>query len=117
MPPGVKVQQVQIPIQVVAQLQMQFLMMAANAVVDGDYDGNEAVPANCKRIIGDMLITMSRNPGLEKAVCEHCGKIRLEHELHTASGNRLCALKEGEDPVLERKQFRPVQPRIIVPGG
>lgn len=106
-----QMKQIKIPGQVLHQLQIRMMSAAANAVVVGDYDGAESIPESHKKIIGDMLLTMSQNPALETAKCESCGKIRLEHELDVATGDRVCEVEEGA----ERTTFFPMEQRIVEP--
>lgn len=118
-PPGM--QRVQIPPnvlrQIQAQIQLQLCAHMANAVVDGDYEGSEVISVAHKMIIGDMLLTLSMNKGLETAPCESCEEIRLEHPLDLESGFRICKPEhqvDGEDT----KRFQPKmqeQSRIVAP--
>lgn len=106
-----QMKQIKIPGQVLHQLQIRMMSAAANAIVVGDYEGAEAIPMSHKKIIGDMLLTMSQNPALETAKCESCGEIRLEHELETTTGDRVCAVEDGA----ERTTFFPEEKRIVEP--
>ena len=106
-----QMKQIKIPGQVLHQLQIRMMSAAANAIVIGDYEGSEAIPMAHKKIIGDMLLTMSQNPMLETAKCESCGEIRLEHELEVSTGDRVC--KAAEDA--ERTTFFPQEKRIVEP--
>ena len=107
-----QMKQIKIPGQVLHQLQIKMMSAAANAIVIGDYDGHDAIPMAHKKIIGDMLLTMSQNPALETAKCESCDKIRLEHELDVTTGDRVCAVEEGA----KRTTFFPQEKRIVEPS-
>lgn len=113
--------QIQIPPQIIAQIKGQTLNAAAIAIVTGDYEGSEVVPISCKKIIGDMLLTLAGNRGLETAKCEHCTKIRLEHDLDLKTGDRTCAAELQTKPTPEtpnpaKKIFSPVVPKVVAPS-
>lgn len=116
------VQTVQVPAAIVAQIQMQTINTVANAIVRGDYEGSEVIPDAHKKIIGEMLITLTRNRALETAKCENCGEIRLKHNLDLSTGNRPCApehqpMPTVDDPTLipMAKTFSPMMQRIVTP--
>lgn len=104
------------------QIQMQTINTVANAIVEGDYEGAEIIPLSHKKLIGEMLITLTRNRALETAKCEHCSQLRLEHNLDLGTGNRMCAPEfqpkpSEDDPTLvpAPNTFSPMMQRIVAP--
>lgn len=114
---------IQIPAEVMAQIQMKMAGQFANAIVIGDYEGAEVIPDSHKLLIGEMLLTLAQNPALETAPCEHCSEIRLEHPLDVQTGFRYCKPEKqpqpsAEDPtsVPEKHRFNPVMRRVVAPS-
>lgn len=105
---------VQVPVQVIIQIQQQTLQGVVALVLSGSFERADLVPAVMRRIFADAIVTAANNPVMESALCEECSGVRADHPL-SEDGFRYCKAADGEAPG-SPKRFKPGRPRVALVG-